>query len=190
MSTVLTFNTEEDIVKEEEILPLTLYDDNHPLLSRMIPEYDIRNLPNPNIIKLAKQLKMTMKLHSGMGLSANQCGIFQRVFVIGTEHFQLVCINPKIVEQSEEMIKDTEGCLSFPGMSLKLKRSDWITAEYYDESGKLHNVRMEGLTARCYQHELDHMNGIKFTSYAGPVMLQLAKQKQQKLIKKIKRLSR
>jgi len=49
---------------------------------------------------------------------------------------------------------------------------------------------MEGLTARCYQHELDHMNGIKFTSYAGPVMLQLAKQKQQKLIKKIKRLSR
>ena len=116
MSTVLTFNTEEDIVKEEEILPLTLYDDNHPMLSRMIPEYDIRNLPNPNIIKLAKQLKMTMKLHSGMGLSANQCGIFQRVFVIGTEHFQLVCINPKIVEQSEEMIKDTEGCLSFPGL--------------------------------------------------------------------------
>jgi peptide deformylase len=190
MSTVLTFNTEEDIVKEEEILPLTLYDDNHPMLSRVVPEYDIRNLPNPNIIKTVKRLKMTMKLHNGMGLSANQCGLFERVFVIGTEHFQLVCINPKIVEQSEEMIKDAEGCLSFPGMSLKVKRSDWIIAEYYDENGKIHNVKMEGLTARCYQHELDHMNGIKFTSYAGPVMLQLAKQKQQKLIKKIKRLSR
>ena len=52
MSTILTFNTEEDIIKEEEILPLTLYDDNHAMLSRMIPEYDIRNLRNPNIIKL------------------------------------------------------------------------------------------------------------------------------------------
>jgi peptide deformylase len=190
MSTVLTFNTEEDIVKEEEILPLTLYDDNHPMLSRVVPEYDIRNLPNPNIIKTVKRLKMTMKLHNGMGLSANQCGLFERVFVIGTEHFQLVCINPKIVEQSEEMIKDAEGCLSFPGLSVKINRASWITAEYYDESGKLHNVKMEGLTARCYQHELDHMNGVKFTTYVKPVALQLARDKQKKLIKKIKRLSK
>ena len=190
MSTVLTFNTEEDIVKEEEILPLTLYDDNHPMLSRVVPEYDIRNLPNPNIVKTVKRLKMTMKLHNGMGLSANQCGLFERVFVIGTEHFQLVCINPKIVEQSEEMIKDAEGCLSFPGLSVKINRASWITAEYYDESGKLHNVRMEGLTARCYQHELDHMNGVKFTTYVKPVALQLARDKQKKLIKKIKRLSK
>jgi peptide deformylase len=190
MSTVLTFNTEEDIVKEEEILPLTLYDDNHPMLSKVVPEYDIRNLPNPNIIKTVKRLKMTMKLHNGMGLSANQCGLFERVFVIGTEHFQLVCINPKIVEQSEEMIKDAEGCLSFPGLSVKINRASWITAEYYDESGKLHNVKMEGLTARCYQHELDHMNGVKFTTYVKPVALQLARDKQKKLIKKIKRLSK
>lgn len=188
MSTVLTFNTEEDIVKEEEILPLTLYNDNHPMLSRMIPEYDIRNLPNPNIIKTVKRLKMTMKLHSGIGLAANQCGLFERVFIIGTEHFQLVCINPKIVDQSEDLVKGVEGCLSFPGLSIKVDRHSWITAEYYDENGTLHNVIMEGLTARCYQHELDHMNGIKYTAYIKPVALQLAREKQKKLIKKIKRL--
>ena len=88
------------------------------------------------------------------------------------------------------MIKDAEGCLSFPGLSVKISRASWITAEYYDESGKLHNVRMEGLTARCYQHELDHMNGVKFTTYVKPVALQLARDKQKKLIKKIKRLSK
>lgn len=186
----LTFNTEEFLVKEDEISPLTLYTDNHPMLSRMIPDYDIRNLPNPNINKTVKRLKMTMKLHSGMGLAANQCGLFERVFVIGTEHFQLVCINPKIVDQSEELVKDIEGCLSFPGLSIKVHRHSWITAEYYDESGALHNVRMEGLTARCYQHELDHMNGIKYTTYVKPVALLLAKQKQKKLVKKIKRLKK
>ena len=190
MSTVLTFNTEEDIVKEEEIFPLTLYDDNHPMLSRVVPEYDIRNLPNPNIVKTVKRLKMTMKLHNGMGLSANQCGLFERVFVMGTPEDSWACINPKIVDSSPNFNKDKEGCLSFPGLTLNVERSEWIMAEFVNENGKVVQMRMEGLTARCFQHELDHMNGVKFTSYVKPVALQLARDKQNKLIKKIKRMAK
>ena len=190
MSTVLTFNTEEDIVKEEEILPLTLYDDNHPMLSRVVPEYDIRNLPNPNIVKTVKRLKMTMKLHNGMGLSANQCGLFERVFVIGTEHFQIACINPKVIAQSEEVSKDNEGCLSFPAMFLKVDRPTWVDVEFYDETGALKQLRLDGLTARCFLHELDHMNGVKFIEHAGPLAIQMARQRQGKMVKQIVRIQK
>jgi len=188
MSEILTIDTTSGIVKEEVLDPLPLYNDQHPMLSQKIPEYDIRNLPNPVITKLSKRMKMTMKAHNGLGLSANQCGIFERLFIIGTEHFQLVCINPEIIDESPNKVKEEEGCLSFPGLSVKIERPDWIMARYYNEEGKQVEVKMEGLTAKCYQHELDHMNGIKFTDHVGPMALQMAKQKQQKLIKKIKRL--
>ena len=61
-------------------------------------------------------------------------------------------------------------------------------ARYINEEGKQVEVRMEGLTAKCYQHELDHMNGIKFTDHVGPVALQMAEQKRKKLLKKIQRI--
>ena len=185
--TILTIDTGANVFKEETIEPLPVYTDKHPMLSQRIPEYDVRNIGSPVLAKLIKRLKMTMKLHNGIGLSANQCGVFERVFVIGTEHFQIACINPEIVETSETTKKENEGCLSFPGLSVKVDRPEWIMARYINEEGKQVEVRMEGLTAKCYQHELDHMNGIKFTDRAGKVSLQLAKQRQQKLIKKMVR---
>ena len=186
--TILTIDTGANVFKEETIEPLPVYTDKHPMLSQRIPEYDIRNIGSPVLAKLIKRLKMTMKLHNGIGLSANQCGVFERVFVIGTEHFQIACINPEIVETSETTKKENEGCLSFPGLSVKVDRPEWIMARYINEEGKQVEVKMEGLTAKCYQHELDHMNGIKFTDHVGPVALQLAEQKRKKLLKKIQRL--
>ena len=186
--TILTIDTGANVFKEETIEPLPVYTDKHPMLSQRIPEYDVRNIGSPVLAKLIKRLKMTMKLHNGIGLSANQCGVFERVFVIGTEHFQIACINPEIVETSETTKKENEGCLSFPGLSVKVDRPEWIMARYINEEGKQVEVRMEGLTAKCYQHELDHMNGIKFTDHVGPVALQLAEQKRKKLLKKIQRL--
>jgi peptide deformylase len=186
--TILTIDTGANVFKEETIEPLPVYTDKHPMLSQRIPEYDVRNIGSPVLAKLIKRLKMTMKLHNGIGLSANQCGVFERVFVIGTEHFQIACINPEIIETSETTKKENEGCLSFPGLSVKVDRPEWIMARYINEEGKQVEVRMEGLTAKCYQHELDHMNGIKFTDHVGPVALQLAEQKRKKLLKKIQRL--
>lgn len=173
--------------KEEVVEPLPVYDEHQPMLSAPIPDYDIRKLPNPLMTKLINRMKLTKDIFNGIGLSANQCGVFERVFVIGVGENSWACINPKIVAKAPSTIKDTEGCLSFPGLGLKIDRPEWIEAEFYNENGELVHMRMDGLTARCYQHELDHMNGIKFTSHVKPVALQLAREKQKKLIKTVSR---
>ena len=192
MSEIFTIDTEEGIVKEKEevIEPLSLFDENHPMLLQRIPEYDVTRLPNPVLGKLIKRLKMTMKLHGGIGLSANQCGIFERVFVLGANDAIWACINPKIINASPDLIRDKEGCLSFPGLALGVERHSWVEAEFINEECKVVQMRFDGLTARCFQHELDHMNGIKFTNRVKPLALQMAKKQQQKLIKKITRLKK
>ena len=134
-----------------------------------------------------KRLKMTMKLYGGLGLSANQCGVFERVFVIGTDQFQIACINPRIVGKSPSTIKESEGCLSYPGLYVKVDRPDWVEVEYTNENGELIQTRLDGVTARCFQHELDHMNGIRMVEHVGAVALQMARRKQEKIIKKIVR---
>ena len=186
MSETLVINTGSDIVVEEKIEPLPLYDENYPMLSMVMPEYK-QSLPNTKMTTIVKSLKMTMKLYGGIGLSANQCGIKERVFIIGTDHFQLVCINPKVISMSNECVKENEGCLSFPGLYLKIDRPSHIDVEFTTENGEVKGMHLEGLTARCFLHELDHMNGITFTSQVKSVALQLAKKKQQKIMKKVLR---
>ncbi len=172
--------------QQVRVEPLPLYDENHPMLKVQIPEYKF-DLPNPLMEMLVKRLKMTMKLYGGIGLSANQCGVFERVFVIGTDQFQIACINPRIIGQAPSTIKAEEGCLSFPGLHVKLDRPDWVEVEFTNEMGELKQMRLEGITARCFQHELDHMNGIRMIDHIGPVALQMARKKQEKIIKKIVR---
>lgn len=190
MSNILTINTEVDVPKEETIEPLQLFNDQHSMMKQRIPEYDLKTLPNPVITKLVKRLTMTMKMYNGLGLSANQCGIFERVFIIGNGDVIITCINPKVINVSEELKRDNEGCLSFPGMFLKIERPEWVDVEFYDINGKLHNVTFHGLTARCFMHELDHMNGITMVEHVKPLALKMAKEKQNKLFKKVKRLQR
>lgn len=184
MSEILTIDTGAGIVEPKQIEPLPLYDENHPMLRMPIPEYK-GSLPSPVMTNLIKRLKLTMKLYGGIGLSANQCGVFERVFIIGTEDFQLACINPKVIGTSAGVIKADEGCLSFPGLYLKIERPNSIQVEFTDENGQRQETMLEGLSARCFLHELDHMNGKKFTEYVGPVALQMARKKQEKVMKKV-----
>jgi len=171
---------------DDKIEPLQVHDDTFHMLSVPIPEF-LGVLPNPSMTKLVRRLKMTMKLYSGLGLAANQCAVKERVFVIGTDQFQMACINPKVIESSEEIVKDTEGCLSFPAFFLSIPRPKWIEVEFTDENGQRKHTRLDGLTARCFLHELEHLNGVKFTSHVGSVAMLQAKRKQEKLIKKIVR---
>lgn len=186
MSEILTIDTTENIVKKQTIDPLPLYDDTFSMLQDEIPLYD-DPLPNPQMTNLVQRLKMTLKKFGGIGLSANQCGVFERVFVIGYEDESFACINPKVIEYSSEIIKEKEGCLSYPGMYLTIPRYKWIVAEFTNEQGQVIQQRFEGITARCYLHELDHMNGVRFVDHVGPVAIRMAKQKQEKNIKKMQR---
>ena len=179
---VLVINTADTLVKPKVLQPLPLFNEHFPLLSQKMPEYT-ESLPNNQMNTLVEQMKMTLKKFGGIGLSANQCGMPIRMFIIGHEDFNMVCINPKVLMESDEVVKSDEGCLSFPALFCKIERPQWIKVEFTNEHGQVVQTKLEGLTARCYLHELDHMNGIKFTSYVGPVALKMAKAKQEKRIK-------
>jgi len=183
---LLVIDTSKAVSQNEVIEPLPLYGEGFEMLYKSIPEYtDV--LPNPLMNKLVQRLKLTMKLYAGIGLSANQCGVYQRVFVIGHEDYQLVCINPKVTHVSEQIEKSNEGCLSYPGLFVKIERPLAINVEFTTETGENKQMKLEGLTARCFMHELEHMNGQSFIQHVKPVALSIAKEKQKKRIKKVTR---
>ena len=181
----LIINTETNTVKKQELLPFKLVDNTHGILSVPISEYNVDTLPNPSMSALVERLKMTMKLYGGIGLSANQCGVQERVFIAGSETFQMACINPKIINLLGEVRKKREGCLSFPGLYLNIPRYESVEVEYYTESGEKKAHTFDGLTAQLFQHEMEHMDGKIFTTHVGPLALKLAKERQAKLIKKL-----
>jgi peptide deformylase len=185
MSEFLTINTSESI-KPTQLEPLPLYDETFRMLDDEIPEYT-ETLPNRQMSELVARLKMTMKLYGGLGLSANQCGVYERVFIIGYGDESFACINPKVIKCSEEIEKGKEGCLSYPGMYLTIPRYKWVDVEFTTEKGEVKQMHFEGITARCFLHELDHMNGIRYTNHVGPVAIRMAKQKAVKTIKKYQR---
>lgn len=183
MSETLVIDTSDGLFREERVDPLPLLSEMHPMLKMTLEEYKTP-LPNTPMDTLIARMKMTMKLYGGIGLSANQVGVMHRMFIMGTDDFFVACINPKVIEQSKETEVSVEGCLSFPGLQLKVERPKWIIAEYADAEGQIQQTKFEGITARCYLHELDHMNGICYTSHVKPVALQMARQKAEKLVKK------
>ena len=129
--------------------------------------------------------------HNGIGLAANQLNIKKRVFAIGSKNVpgfpEPFCVfNPVILEASEEQVLDKEGCLSFPGLWLHLQRPKMIVAQYQNSKGETKEAKVEGYLAKCFQHELDHLNGICFVDKVSRLKLQLALKKLNKLRKKLK----
>ena len=116
--------------------------------------------------KLSYTLTENMFHHNGVGLSANQIGINERVFVMMTNidlQETITCFNPKILKQSKKEVLMEEGCLSYPDLYLNISRPSTIVVKYEDEGKKVHKVKLEGLSSRVFQHEYDHMEGIDFT---------------------------
>ena len=124
------------------------------------------------IKKLAQEMKETMIANQGIGLAAPQVGEMERIIVVQpslrrtpeeiiTREPQ-VFINPKILKKSREAVTEEEGCLSFPSLFLKIKRVKEVEIEARDENGEKISLRVTGLPARVFQHEIDHLNGILF----------------------------
>ena len=145
---------------------------SHPLLSTVLQPFDFSN-PPINSFELANNLIETMVHYRGIGLSSNQCGLPYRVFVLWSNPTK-VCFNPRIIDQTSEEIKLEEGCLTFPNLFIPLKRPSVIKVRYQDASGETINEKFVGMTARAFQHELDHLNGIVYTSHANPIHLNRA----------------
>ena len=116
--------------------------------------------------ELAQTLVESMLHHRGVGLSANQIGINERAFamVADIETMQVIVVfNPKIIKEYTKKETMEEGCLSYPETFLQIERPYSIVVKFEDEDKKVHKIKMEGLMARIFQHEYDHMEGINFT---------------------------
>jgi peptide deformylase len=138
--------------------------------------------------QIKEDLVETMDHFKGIGLSGNQVGIMERVFVMYsnfTKREKIVCFNPKITFESETQELMDEGCLSYPGMWLKVKRSSWIEVEYEDENGEVIKDTFTDLTARVFQHEYDHMEGLDFTKKVSRLRLDRANKRIKKQRKKL-----
>ena len=115
---------------------------------------------------LSRVLIDNMIHHEGIGISANQIGIWERAFAMVRDlenNEVMVCFNPRIIKSYSEEVEMEEGCLSYPDLFLKIKRPDKIIVKYEDENKKTHKMKLEGLASRVFQHEYDHMEGIDFT---------------------------
>lgn len=124
-------------------------------------------------VQLAKDLEEAMLRFDGIGLSAVQVGIPVRAFAMRTEKPNLVVFNPKIVDVSEETVALDEGCLTFPGLVVKVTRPRIIKARFTVASGDVLTLKFDGMTARCFQHEMDHLDGVLFHDHVGPLKLAL-----------------
>lgn len=133
---------------------------------------------------LVKEMLRIMFATNGIGLAAPQVGINSRMFVMGNRTAVYACFNPRIIESSEEQAIGPEGCLSFPGLFLNVKRPTSIKVEYEDVKNHTQTREFTGIMARCFQHELDHLDGVCFTERSSKMGLRLARERQRKFLKK------
>jgi peptide deformylase len=153
---------------------------DNPLLTTIVPEFDFTNSPDdPNVIAL--ELMKIMNENNGIGLAANQIGKMHRVFVMRGDPENLVCFNPRIVHMEEEQILLEEGCLSYPNLLVKIKRPKKIRVRFQTPTGNVVTKVFDGLTARVFQHEIDHLNGILFYNKANRIHREQAFKKMEKL---------
>tara|TARA_B100002003_G_C14077779_1_gene518485 strand:- start:359 stop:832 length:474 start_codon:yes stop_codon:yes gene_type:complete len=132
-----------------------------------------------NIIDVSKYVEGMMNLmemHKGTGLAAPQIGLNYRFFMMETDMY----INPVILEQSEDIVIDIEGCLSFPGLSMKVNRAKKVIVEYTDIEGNKQEGKFVNYMSRCFQHELDHLDGITFNQRVSKLVFDRAIKKRRK----------
>jgi len=115
------------------------------------------------IRNIAASMVDTMLASNGVGLSGNQVGILKRIIVVLVNNEPKVMVNPEVIFQSDEIIRDSEGCLSFPGQFYDVPRPQKVTVKYRNLSGHPMLETHEGLVARCIYHEIDHLDGVVFT---------------------------
>jgi peptide deformylase len=177
------------------ILPIIAYGD--PILRKNTMAIDA---DYPNLEKLITNMKETMYNASGVGLAAPQIGKAIRLFLIDAspfaedediseedravlKNFNKVFINAQILEEEGEKWAFNEGCLSIPDVREDVFRQPKITIEYQDEDFMKHTETLEGLAARVFQHEYDHIEGVLFTDKLSTLKKRIIKKKLENISK-------
>ncbi len=128
--------------------------------SRKVEKFDKR------LWDLLDDMKDTLYSANGAGLAAVQVGILRRVVVIDVGDGLMELVNPEITERSDEKQEEVEGCLSIPGRYGVTERPEWVKVKAQNREGKWVVYKGEGLKARCFCHELDHLDGVLYIDNA------------------------
>ena len=145
------------------------------------------------IASLVQDLKDTLVTADGCGLAAPQIGVSQRVVIVDGDvvsdnypylkGFRRTLINPEILQESEEQVTYSEGCLSIPGIYCDVVRPKSMKVRYYDEDLKQVTEEFDNFACRMIQHELSHLEGDLFTDHAAPVRKKMISGKLQNISK-------
>jgi len=164
-------------------------------LKQVCSEFDFENgyvMEDKTVLhakELYELLRNELSKKGGVGLSAPQLGIMTRAFVIGNPSSPdeiIGVFNPLIVDYDEETVVYEEGCLTYPGLFVKIKRPRGIRVRYRGWDGEAGTTRYEGYTARVFQHEYDYLNGITFQQRANRFHLEQARNFKAKADKKLR----
>ena len=155
-----------------------------PILTQTAEHWDFEKDQNAPALEI--DMVQLMVVSQGRGLAANQVGLLKRVFAIHlTGQVPFCMFNPLILWGDNNMVIGEEGCLSFPELFLKVPRHNNITVRYVDRQNKDCIIELTGIDSRCFQHELDHLDGVCFIDNISPLKLSLAKKK---LLKKKRKM--
>jgi len=133
-------------------------------------------------VELESAMCQFMIENKGIGLAANQIGLAKRVFVMGSYNITgfpqpFALFNPVILERSQDLVLDQEGCLSYPDLYLTVKRPSWVRAAYQNFKGDIIEAKFTDYLSKCFQHELDHLDGVCFVDKVSKLKLQFAMKK-------------
>ena len=155
-------------------------------------DFDMNGELEPEV--LAKHLLENMEMNGGVGLTASQVGINARVFAFkentGSTLIDVVAFNPEIVSYSEENVLEAEGCLSYPGLFIKIKRPKSLHVKYTTATGQEIDTVLGEFTARVFGHEYDHCQGIDFRDRASNLHLRQGMSKRKYWLRKMKQASK
>jgi peptide deformylase len=130
---------------------------------------------NSEIRQLASDMQETMIASGGVGLAGIQVGADLNIIAVinndmdnlidSSQYPVLIALNPEIIEKSEDLVKMSEGCLSFPNVIKRIKRPSLVTVKYTDLKGKIKTVKVSGKASRIFQHEINHILGITLEDF-------------------------
>ena len=149
------------------LLPILRYPD--PRLNKIAAPVDE---VDTGVRQLIDDMLDTMYAAEGVGLAATQVDVHRRIIVIDTSEERrspLILINPEIVWRSADIVLGEEGCLSVPAIYDKVERHSTVTVRALDSGGRTFERQVDGLTAVCVQHEMDHLLGKVFVEYLSPL---------------------
>jgi peptide deformylase len=155
-----------------------------PILRERMPEVDFSN-NTLDLESIEKEMTEIMLSNNGMGLSANQVGLRLRMFIMGSSVEDTQAFyNPEVIANTDTLYDDEEGCLSFPGIYVNIKRPRKIKARWQNRKGQYQEGEFSGYACKCFLHEFDHLEGIVFQDRVSQVKWMLAVKKSKKDQKK------